>query len=49
MLEVEILKETGMSVTEQHKQPTSFMELVILDTQIKRQVEAAEIKRANRK
>ncbi len=48
MLEVEILKETGMSLTEQRKQPAWFIELLVLDTQIKRQVENAAIKRANR-
>ena len=45
---IEILKETGMSLTEQHKQPASFIELIILDMQTKRRVEKAATKRANR-
>ena len=49
MTQVEILKETGMSFTEQNKQPTSFIELIILDIQIKRQVEAAKAKRRERR
>lgn len=49
MIEVEIMKDTGMSLTEQRKQPAWFIELVILDIQTKRRVEAAEIKKAKRK
>ena len=46
---VEILKETGMSLTEQRKQPASFIDLVILDIQVKRRVEQLAIQKANRR
>lgn len=49
MNEVEILKETGMSLTEQRKQPAAFIELLILDIQVGRQVKNAEIERVNRR
>jgi hypothetical protein len=38
-----------MSLTEQRKQPTSFIELIILDIQVKREVETATKKRAQRR
>jgi hypothetical protein len=48
MMPIEILRETGMSLTEQRKQPAWFIDLLMTDIRIKRQVENAEIKRANR-
>ena len=46
---VEILKETGMSLTEQNQQPASFIQLLMLDIQTKRRVDKAAQKAAERK
>ncbi len=48
MWPIEILKETGMSLTEQRRQPAWFLELIMLDLQTKRRVESAAVKRSNR-
>lgn len=49
MISIEILRETGMSFTEQRKQPAHLIELLVLDIVVKRRVDKAAIARAERK
>jgi hypothetical protein len=48
MTPVIILNETGMSLTEQRKQPLSFMRLVMLDINAKRAAENEKARKQKR-